>query len=179
MCTRTSFVASLSPLLLILFSCSTTPEYDTNHIPLVSSFDLNRYLGTWYEIARLPHRFEKNLTKVTATYSLRDDGKIKVVNRGFDPQKNKWSEANGKAWIPDPKVPARLKVSFFWFFSADYRIIDLDQQQYSYAMVTSNSRNYFWILSRTPALDDTIYTTLIGKARQYGFDTEKIEKVSQ
>jgi lipocalin len=162
---------------LLFLACSDTGENDTSAIPLIPHFDLNRYMGTWYEIARLPHRFEKNLTRVTATYSLLEDGKVKVVNRGFNLKKNEWSEANAKAWVPDPAIPVLLRVNFFWIFAADYRIIDLEQENYAYAMVTSSSKKYFWILSRTPNLEENIYNSLMDKARQYGFETGKIEKV--
>lgn len=162
---------------LIFLTCTESGENDATGIPLVPVFDLNRYLGTWYEIARMPHRFEKDLIKVTATYSVREDGKINVVNRGFNPKKNEWSEATGKAWVPDVATPALLRVSFFWIFAADYRVIELEQENYSYAMITSSSKKYFWILSRTPTLNENIYDRLMDKARQHGFETGKIEKV--
>ncbi|MFC1481303.1 lipocalin family protein [Candidatus Neomarinimicrobiota bacterium] len=151
----------------------------TTHIPLVPELDLNRYVGTWYEIARFPHRFERDLTRVTATYALRDDGKVDVINRGFkagDP--DRMSEAKGKAWVPDPDVPARLKVSFFWPFAGDYRVIALDKD-YHYAMVISSSWKYFWILCRQPTMADETYHRLVDMAAAYGFNTDKIIKVPQ
>jgi len=103
----------------------------------VKELDLNRYLGTWYEIARFPHSFEKNLVGVTATYSLRDDGKIEVLNQGFKNTLNgELSKAEGKAKIPDPQKPANLKVSFFWIFYAEYNVLELDEN-YRYAMIGS------------------------------------------
>ena len=177
MLTHSIMFIVLSSVSLIFLACSESGENDATGIPLVPALDLNRYLGTWYEIARMPHRFEKDLIKVTATYSLREDGKIKVVNRGFNLKKNEWSEATGKAWVPDSTAPALLRVSFFWIFAADYRVIELEQENYSYAMVTSSSKKYFWILSRTPTLDENIYSSLINRARQHGFETGKIEKV--
>jgi apolipoprotein D and lipocalin family protein len=145
----------------------------------VENFQLDRYLGTWYEIARLPHGFEKNLERVTATYSLRDDGKIRVLNRGFNIRKEKWSEAEGRAWIPDAAEPARLRVSFFLFFAADYRVISLDGLGYSWGMVTSGSRKYLWILSRSSEMDEELYTKLVGQAARWGFPVDQLIRVSQ
>ena len=150
----------------------------TKTIPPVQSFDLNRYLGTWYEIARLPHRFEKDLVNVTATYTLRPDGAVQVLNRGYKTAKGKWSEARGKAWVPDPDVPARLKVRFFWPFSAEYKIIRLDPD-YRWAVVTSGTRDYLWILSRTPVLDEGVVQSLLQFVRDNGFDTGKLILVPQ
>jgi apolipoprotein D and lipocalin family protein len=166
--------------LLIGFSQSVTimAGESTKSIPPVPALDLNRYLGTWYEIFRLPHKFEKDLIKVTATYSLRKDGKIKVLNRGYKPSKGKWSDAKGKAWIPDPGVPARLKVSFFWPFSAEYKIIRLDSE-YRWALVTSGSTDYLWLLSRTPSMEEAEVDSLMRFAAQNGFNTGKLIRVEQ
>ncbi len=131
------------------------------------------------EIARLPHSFENGLDKVTATYTLRDDGKINVLNKGFDTVKGEWKEANGKARLKDTAAGAFLEVSFFWLFYADYKVIELDTVNYSYAMVTSSSKEYFWILSRTPNLDHAIYDRLIRKAGELGFNISLIYKVRQ
>jgi len=159
-------------------SCFTSKKSSTASIPVVKDFDLERYLGNWYEISRLPNSFEKNLDRVTATYTLREDGKIDVLNRGFDSTKNSWKEAKGKAWIPDAQFPARLRVSFFWIFASDYKVIALDSVNYSYAMVTSGSKKYLWILSRTYQMDDESYTQLFQKAKEYGFEVDKLYKVS-
>ncbi len=163
---------------LAMITYSPARDMSTESIPVVKEFDLDRYLGTWYEIARFPHRFERDLQQVTATYSLRDDGKIKVLNRGFNTDKDKWSEATGKAWVSDPALPALLKVSFFWPFAADYKIIVLEEN-YRYAMVTSKTKDYFWILSRTPEMDESTYSELIKKAQNWGFDTTQIIRVKQ
>jgi len=178
-----NLITSILTILLIyltlsLTACSVPDELKTDHISAVKLFDLDRYLGTWYEIARLPHKFEKDLEQVTATYTLRDDGKISVVNRGFNTKSKEWEEAEGKAWIPDPETPAKLRVSFFLFFASDYKIIELDQNDYAYAMVTSSSKEYLWILSRTPQLDEKIYDRLVDTAHQLGFDVSKIHRVS-
>ena len=174
-----SIVLSFPLILVLLYGCSVSKEMSTEFIPAVKSFDLQRFLGTWYEVARLPHSFENGLDKVTATYTLRDDGKIRVLNKGFDTTKGEWKEANGKARIKDPAAGAFLEVSFFWIFYADYKVIELDTANYSYAMVTSSSKKYLWILSRTPYLDDTIYDTLIRKADEWGFNSSMIYKVLQ
>jgi len=171
-------------ILIVIFSfgltgCFTSKKMSTAKIPVVKNFNLQRYLGTWYEIARLPNSFEKNLDYVTATYTLRDDGKIKVLNKGFNSEKNSWKEAIGKAWIPDSQIPARLRVSFFWIFSSDYKIIALDAENYTYSMVTSNTKKYLWILSRTPKMDAEVYTKLVEMAYDYGFEVDKLYKVNQ
>lgn len=165
----------LLPFISILFTaCVSIPE----NITPVDGFDVHRYLGTWYEIARLDHSFERGLVKVTADYSIRKDGGIKVVNRGYDPGKKKWKEAIGKAYfVGDPSV-GRLKVSFFGPFYGGYNIIDLDNKDYSYAMVCGPSRSYLWILSRNPVMAGSVKKRLLLKAKALGFETEKIITVS-
>ena len=146
----------------------------------VSGVDLNKYLGKWYEIARFDHSFEKGLVGVTATYSLRPDGKIKVLNEGYKNTLNgKHKVAVGKAKIPDPKDLSKLKVSFFLNFYADYLIMELDQVNYQYAMIGSNSDNFLWILSRTPTLPDSIYNMLLEKAKKRGYEINALIKVPQ
>jgi apolipoprotein D and lipocalin family protein len=146
----------------------------------VRELDLNRYLGRWYEIARFPHSFEKNLVGVTATYSIRDDGKIKVVNQGVkNTLDGDVSTAVGKAKIPDKREPGKLKVSFFWIFYADYFVLELDTENYQYAMIGSSSDKYFWILGRTPQMDPIVYEMLLDKARKRGYNLEKLYKVPQ
>jgi apolipoprotein D and lipocalin family protein len=174
----------LRPLLIsglligLIISAETRAGVTTKSIPPVPALDLNRYLGTWYEIFRLPHKFEKDLIKVTATYSFRKDGKIQVLNRGYKPSKGRWSDAKGKAWIPDPGVPARLKVSFFWPFSAEYKIIRLDSD-YRWALVTSSSTDYLWLLSRTPGMEAAVVDSLTSFAARNGFDTARLIRVEQ
>lgn len=165
--------------LLFILGCMTSRKMSTANIPPVPQLDLSRYAGTWYEIARFPHSFEKNLQQVTATYTLREDGKINVLNRGYDTQKGKWRQARGKAWVPDLSRPGILKVSFFWFFGATYKVIALDEVNYSYALVTSSSKNYLWILSRTPQMEPAVYESLLEKARKFGFDLTQLEPVQQ
>ena len=173
-------IVFIFPLLsLLMFGCSPSKEMSTESIPVVKNFELNRFIGTWYEIARLPHSFENGLDRVTATYTIRDDGKIEVVNRGFDSAKGEWKEAKGKARFKDKSAGAFLEVSFFWIFYADYKVIELDTVNYSYTMVTSSSKKYFWILSRSPQMEKSLYDDLIRKAGEWGFDISAIYKVPQ
>jgi apolipoprotein D and lipocalin family protein len=165
-------------MISLLSGCSPSKEMNTESISAVQQFDLQRYLGTWYEIGRLPHSFENGLDKVTATYTLRDDGMIGVLNRGFSSSKQKWSEASGKARLKPGAKGAYLEVSFFWIFYADYKVIELDTN-YTYAMITSSSKEYLWVLCRTPKLDETIYSNLLRKAGNLGFNTNDIYKVQQ
>ncbi len=145
----------------------------------VENFKLDKYLGTWYEIARLPNRFEKDLVGVTATYEMRDDGKVAVINQGYKHTLDgKLKKATGKARIPDPKK-AKLEVSFFWIFYSDYYILELDTVGYQYALIGSSSDNYLWILSRTPYMDEKIYNQLVAGASKRGYDTTQLFKVPQ
>jgi len=163
---------------LLVLSCT-----DTNSQMLdkttVKELDLNRYLGKWYEIARFPHSFEKDLVGVTATYSLRDDGKIKVLNQGYkNTLEGELSVAEGKAKIPNKLEPAKLKVSFFWIFYGDYNVLELDEN-YQYVMIGSSTDKYFWILSRTPQMDADVYNMLLEKARKRGYNLDKLYMVPQ
>ena len=172
--------ASLIILAVALFTSFQNPEsMNTIDTSTVAHLDLKRYLGKWYEIARFPNSFEKDLVGVTATYSMRRDGKIKVVNQGYKGTLNgKLSRSVGKAKIPDPNHPARLKVSFFLFFYGDYYVLELDED-YQYAMIGSSSPNYFWILSRSPQMDEEVYQMLLEKARGRGYDLSTLIKVKQ
>src|ERR1039458_1054636 len=145
----------------------------------VASVDLNKYAGTWYEIAKFPNSFEKGLKCITATYSLCPDGKIGVLNKGHkESDPGRISQSNGKAWIPDPAYPARLKVQFFWPFAGNYYIMELDDH-YQYALVGDPSRNYLWILCRTKQIDPAIYERLTAKAKSLGFDISRIRMTPQ
>ena len=139
----------------------------------VEDFDVEQYLGTWYEIARLDHPFERGLDEVTATYSWNENGTIRVQNRGYDTKKEKWNEAVGKAKFKGDKDVGALKVSFFGPFYAGYNIVMLDEA-YQYALVVGPNTKYLWVLSRTPALDEKIYKKLLKKAEELGFDTSKL-----
>ena len=163
---------------LLIFSCTKTNSQMIDKTT-VKELDLNRYLGTWYEIARFPHSFEKNLVGVTATYGLRKDGKIEVLNQGFkNTLDGEQSKAVGKAKIPDKSEPGKLKVSFFWIFYADYFVLQLDKN-YQYVMIGSSSDKYFWILSRTPQMESANYEMLMQNARKRGYNLDNLYKVPQ
>ena len=165
---------------LLLTGCMGVPK----GVQVVEHVDANQYLGSWYEIARLDNSFERDLENVTATYSLRDDGGIKVLNRGYNSKTNKWKEAEGKAYfvVPanaDGSFTGKLKVSFFGPFYGAYNIIDLDKKYYNYAMLCGPDKSYFWILSRTPQLSYIIKQQLISQAKKLGFATENLIYVPQ
>ena len=160
----------LTALAVFLTACTGAPE----GVEVVSGFDLNQYLGTWYEIARLDHSFERGLSDVTATYSLRDDGGVKVVNRGYRADDEEWDEAEGKAYFIGDEDVGQLKVSFFGPFYGGYNLIELDKHGYQYSMVAGPDRSYLWILSRTPEMDPDVLQGLIGKAGELGFDTDEL-----
>ena len=151
----------------------------TQNLSTVEKVDINKYAGQWYEIARLPNSFEKGLNCVTATYTLKKNEKIEVLNKGYSiKDSGKFNTAKGTAWVPNSEYPGRLKVSFFWPFSGNYYIISLDEE-YNYALVGDPSRKYLWILARTKNLDDTIYSELLEIAKFNGFDINKMIKVNQ
>lgn len=144
---------------------------------VVKELDIDRYLGKWYEIARYDNSFERGLQGVTATYSKMKDGRIRVINAGYKGGLDgKFSEAVGKAKIPDPNEPSKLKVSFFLFFYGDYYVLELDDD-YQWAVIGSSSDNFLWILSRSPAMDADLYNNLIRKLEKRGYDTGKLIKV--
>lgn len=165
----------LTTICIMLISC----KGDKEELTTVSPVNLEKYAGTWYEIARLPNRFEKGLECVTATYKLREDRKIEVINKGFRVgESNKISKIKGIAWVPDKNYPGRLKVRFFWPFSGNYFIIELDKD-YRYALVGEPSRKYLWILSKDRNLTGNIYSTLLEKAEKLGFNTARVIKINQ
>lgn len=174
---RTSIALLLVFVLMILNGgCQPEKEMKLN-IETVKSLDLQRYLGTWYEIARFDHRFERGIVGATATYSMRDDGKIKVLNQGYK------NSLNGERSVAEAKAkftgdPGKLKVSFFWIFYADYFILELDDN-YQWALIGSSSDKYLWILSRTPQLDEPTKNLLLEKAKKRGYDTSKLIWVEQ
>jgi apolipoprotein D and lipocalin family protein len=163
----------LSMAMTFITQASANPS--STFIP-VANFALDKYLGTWYEIARMPVSFEKDLIHVTATYNLRSDGKVSVTNQGYKKGVKKIARATAK--FAGNQNVGHLRVSFFWPFSADYIIIALDSS-YNYAMVTSNSHKFLWILSRTPKLDKTITDKLLAKAIELCFDATKLIMVEQ
>lgn len=142
-------------------------------LEVVAQVDLQRYLGKWYEIAHLPFRFENDCTDITATYSLSEDGKISVLNECL--KEGKLKQAKGKAKVVEKSTGAKLKVTFFWPFSADYWIIDLGKN-YDHAVVGTPNRKYLWILNRTPQMDDALFSQLVESAKSKGFDVNKLIK---
>src|SRR6056297_3693300 len=142
--------------------------------------DLERYTGKWYEIGRFGLFFEMGLTNVTAEYTLMEDGKIRVVNQGFYGSPNGLkSSIRGSAYAPNPEETGKLLVQFFGSFESDYWVIDLDEENYSYAIVSQPGKSYLWILSRTPKMDPDLYNELIEKLKSWDFQVQKIEKVVQ
>ncbi len=164
----TGIVAILASLLLS--ACLGIPDSVTP----VQDFELDRYLGKWYEIARLDHSFERGLEKVTADYSLRDDGGVKVVNRGFSIETKEWNEAEGKAYFVNGPTEGYLKVSFFGPFYGSYVIFELDQENYQYAFVSGPDRSYLWLLARTPAVPKELIARFINTSRALGFATRNL-----
>lgn len=163
---------------MILLASAALAGDEKRPVQTVSSVDLGRYAGTWYEIARYPNRFQKQCTgNVTATYEIRDDGNVTVVN-SCKTEDGETDTANGKAKIVDSRTNARLKVSFFGPFYGDYWIINLGPN-YEYAVVGTPDRNYLWILSRTPQMDDALYDVLLQRIAAQGFDTARIVKTPQ
>ena len=157
-------------IVTLLTSCTGIPE----GITAIDGFEVNRYLGTWYEIARLDHRFERGLENISATYTLRDDGGIDVLNKGWDIKAGEWHQAQGKAYFIEQPDKGRLKVSFFGPFYGGYNIIELDKKDYAYAMITGPDRSYLWILSRTQQLPESTLQRLIDRAKALGFATDKL-----
>lgn len=157
-------------LSLFLTACTSVPE---GVVP-VTDFDISRYQGQWYEIARLDHDFEAGLSDVTATYALNDDGTVAVLNRGYSAEDEVWQEADGKAkFVEDPET-ARLKVSFFGPFYGSYVVFGLDKADYRYAFVAGPSHDYLWLLARRPQVSESVRSEFIAAAEQAGFETEKL-----
>lgn len=171
---RSQRIYILSLLIIGLSGCLGVPE---GTVP-VKDFELEKYLGTWYEIARLNHSFERGLSNVTAEYSLRDDGGVRVINRGFETSSGKWSEAEGKAYFISESTVGQLKVSFFGPFYGAYNVIALDKEAYQWALVVGPDTNYLWILSRTPVLEKTTLDQLVSQVKFRGFQTEELIFVS-
>ena len=156
--------------MLFLTACVGIPD----NVKPVDGFILEKYLGKWYEIARLDHSFERGLTRVTAEYSLRDDGGIRVLNRGYSEKDKEWKEAEGKAYFVQRTDQGYLKVSFFGPFFGSYIVFELDHENYRYALVSGPEKSYFWILARSPEIEKNLRDTLIAKAAARGFDTSKL-----
>lgn len=157
-------------LFFMIVGCTGIPE----GLQAVSGFDDERFLGTWYEIARLDHPFERGLSNVTARYTRGSGGEIEVLNRGFDTRKGQWRETGGTARFSGDRNIGSLEVSFSGPFCGGYHVIALDREEYTYAMITGPSRSYLWILSREKVMDEAIRDDLISKARAWGFETDKL-----
>ena len=157
-------------LAFLVTGCVSMPEGMTP----VENFQLERYLGKWYEIARLDHSFERGLSRASAEYSMNADGSVRVINRGYSDKDNKWKEAVGKAYFVKSPDQGFLKVSFFGPFYGSYIILELDHRNYSYALVCGPDRSYLWILARSPKIDDDVKNALLAKAASLGFETEKL-----
>ena len=147
-------------LALLLGGCVGMPDT----VRPVENFQLERYLGTWYEIARLDHSFERGLSRVSAEYSLREDGGVRVVNRGYNAKTGEWEQAEGKAFFVQDPQTGFLKVSFFGPFYGAYVIFELDHEGYSHAVVSGPDTSYLWILAREKRLDDALRRELVAKA---------------
>lgn len=165
-------IMSLFAATLPVWAC--TKDFDNS---TVTEFDLSRYLGEWYEIARYDHSFERGMDNTMASYSLMDDGMVLVLNSGW--KDGKYRTAEGKAKYPDPKNrPGALRVSFFWIFYSDYNVMMLDQD-YQISLVGNKSKNYLWILSRTPEPDPVLLQLVLDEAEARGYDTSQLIWVDQ
>ena len=156
-------------LLLLAVGCVRVPE----GIEPITDFEAERYLGTWYEIARLDHPFERGLSRVSATYGTRDDGGLTVLNKGWDAEDGEWKTATGKAYFVEDADTGFLKVSFFGPFYGGYVVFDLDDD-YQHALVSGPNRDFFWLLARTPQLSPELQGTLIARAAAAGFATDEL-----
>lgn len=145
----------------------------------VSGFDPDRYLGKWYEIARLDHSFERGLSRVTAEYSRRDDDGISVINRGYEAGSGEWEQAEGKAFFVRGRDEGYLKVSFFGPFYGAYVVFGLDQDDYQYSFVSGPDRSYLWLLARTPTVEQQVMDRFVARAKELGFPTGKLIIVDQ
>ena len=155
---------------MFLLNCAGMPE----GVKPVENFELEKYLGKWYEIARLDHSFERGLSRVTAEYSLRDDGGVRVLNRGYSEKNGRWKEAEGKAYFVDAHDLGHLKVSFFGPFYGSYIVFELDRENYRHALVSGPKKSFLWILAREPKIDEEVKRKLLARAAAAGFETEKL-----
>jgi apolipoprotein D and lipocalin family protein len=160
--------------LVFLAGCTGTPK----GIEPVTGFNKDRYLGTWYEIARLDHSFEEGLSQVTAEYTENDDGSIKVINRGYNAETGEWEEAEGRAVFVGDSDTGHLKVSFFGPFYASYVVFSLDDA-YSTAYITGYNRDYLWLMARTPKVDDSVREDFKNTVEAKGFDLDELVFVNQ
>ena len=165
---------SLAAIALSISGCVGLPD----GVKPVDNFQLDRYLGKWYEIARLDHKFERGLSRVTATYEENSDGSVRVINRGYSEKTGEWNQAEGKAKFVGDKNTGHLKVSFFGPFYGSYAVFELDAD-YQYAFIAGNSTKYLWLLSRTPTVDDAVYESFVEQAGKLGFNVDGLIRVDQ
>jgi len=167
---KTLRIISVFIAIMLLTGCLGMPQTVTP----VNNFEPERYLGKWYEIARLDHSFERGLEKITAEYSMREDGGITVINRGYSIEKNEWKVAEGKAYFVNDKNTGYLKVSFFGPFYGSYVVFELEKDNYEYAFISGPDTSYLWLLSRTPELPQEIINKFKKISEDSGFDTSKL-----
>lgn len=165
----TAYALAATTLLKLLCGGRTIPRKAV----AVKPFDLNKYLGTWYEIARFDYRFEHHLDNVSATYTLNEDGTIRVDNKGYNYKKEKWEESVGTAKPVGDREEAKLKVSFFGPFYAGYNVIAIDKD-YMYALVVGDDTRYLWLLSRETTMPEVVKKNYLDKAREIGCKTNKL-----
>ncbi len=175
---RTTSLQRATSALCVAICCAACTGIPDGIEP-VKDFELESYLGTWYEIARLDHSFERGLTRVTAAYARREDHGISVTNRGYDATRGEWREARGKAYFLGDPATGSLKVSFFGPFYGGYHVIALDRKDYQWAMVSGPSRSYLWVLARQPVLAQETRDRLVARAAELGFPTEELIFVDQ
>ena len=166
----------LLSLWMLLGGCAVAPP---SGVTPITGFELDRYLGKWYEIARLDHSFERGLSNVSATYGVREDGGVKVTNRGYDDRAGVWKEAEGRAYFIGESTVGSLKVSFFGPFYGGYHIVALDRANYSHVLISGPSRDYLWILARTRSVPPAVLENLLQQARALGFATDRLILVKQ
>lgn len=157
-----------------LWGCTAAPS----GVEPVHPFEVQRYLGTWYEIARLDHSFERGLEQVSATYRMQQDGAISVLNRGYNPAEQRWQQIEGRALPVGNEQSGHLKVSFFGPFYSAYVVFGLDPQ-YQYAFVAGYSKDYLWLLARTPTVSQEVWAKFLQEAKARGFDTQALIRVMQ
>ncbi|WP_193039030.1 lipocalin family protein [Pseudoalteromonas nigrifaciens] len=165
----------LTITLFSLSACTSPPE----GITAVKNFDLQKYQGKWYEIARLNHSFEEGMEQVTANYTINDDGTVKVINKGYITKEQQWKNAQGLAKFVGDSDIGHFKVSFFGPFYGAYVIFELEQADYQYAFITSYNKDYLWFLSRTPQVGDELKEHFLKTVKDLGFATEQIIWVKQ
>lgn len=173
------FIVIIASTVFAVIGCSHMRKEPAPPLETVPHVVLERYAGMWYEIARYPHSFQEGCVGSRATYALRDDGKISVLNECYDKSLDgKLRTAKGKAWVVEKETNARLKVSFFWFFAGDYWIIDLGKD-YEYAVIGHPKRKYLWILSRTKEIEREVYEGILSRLRDKQYDTSKLMRTLQ